>query len=88
VLAPGAAGPLDEVPGLPPGYLVRAELDGVRAAFGVTGPRGRVLYTTRDPLVLAAVHAAAEHVGVLSAAAARQLLARSADVADDALPQP
>ena len=47
-------------------------------AFRVTGPRGRVLYTTRDPAVLAAAGAVAEPVGVLSAAAARQLLARLA----------
>ena len=36
-------------------------------AFRVTGPRGRVLYTTRDPAVLAAVGAVAERVDVLSA---------------------
>src|SRR6185312_14916506 len=33
-------------------------------AFRVTGPRGRVLYTTRDPAVLAAAGAVAEPVGV------------------------
>ena len=49
-------------------------------AFRVTGPRGRVLYTTRDPAVLAAAGAVAEPVDVLSAAAARQLLARLAGV--------
>ena len=47
-------------------------------AFRVTGPRGRVLYTTRDPAVLAAAGAVAEPVGVLPAAAARQLLSRLA----------
>ena len=55
-------------------------------AFRVTGSRGRVLYTTRDPAVLAAVGAVAEPVGVLSAAAARQLLARLAGLAEGALP--
>ena len=55
-------------------------------AFRVTGPRGRVLYTTRDPAVLAAVHAVAEQVGVLSGSAARQLLASIAGVPAGALP--
>ena len=55
-------------------------------AFRVTGPRGRVLYTTRDPAVLASVHAAAEQVGVLSPPAARQLLADVAGVPTGALP--
>ena len=55
-------------------------------AFRVTGPRGRVLYTTRDPAVLAAVHAAAEQVGALSPAAARQLLASIAGVSAGGLP--
>ena len=55
-------------------------------AFRVTGPRGRVLYTTRDPAVLAAVGAVAEPVGVLSPAAARQLLARLAGLPEGALP--
>ena len=55
-------------------------------AFRVTGPRGRVLYTTRDPAVLAAAGAVAEQVGVLSPAAARQLLARIAGLAEGALP--
>ena len=55
-------------------------------AFRVTGPRGRVLYTTRDPAVLAAVRAVAERVDVLSPPAARQLLARIAGVPAGALP--
>ena len=55
-------------------------------AFRVTGPRGRVLYTTRDPAVLAAVHAVAEQVDVLSPPAARQLLARIAGLSAGALP--
>ena len=55
-------------------------------AFRVTGPRGRVLYTTRDPAVLAAVGAVAERVDVLSPAAARQLLARLAGLPIGALP--
>ena len=55
-------------------------------AFRVTGPRGRVLYTTRDPAVLAAAGAVAEPVGVLPAAAARQLFARLAGLAEGGLP--
>jgi WD40 repeat protein len=55
-------------------------------AFRVSGPRGRVLYTTRDPAVLGAVGAAAERVDVLPAAAAAELLARSAGVSAGALP--
>ena len=55
-------------------------------AFRVTGPRGRVLYTTRDPAVLAAVHAETEQVGVLSPPAARQLLAGIAGIPAGALP--
>jgi WD40 repeat protein len=56
-------------------------------AFSVTGPRGRVLYTTRDPVTLAAVHAAAEQVGVLPPAVAGQLLARITGTPAGALPQ-
>jgi hypothetical protein len=55
-------------------------------AFRVTGPRGRVLYTTRDPAVLAAAGAVAEQVGVLSPPDARQLLARIAGLPSGALP--
>ena len=55
-------------------------------AFRVTGPRGRVLYTTRDPSVLAAAGAVAERVDVLSPTTARQLLARIAGLPEDALP--
>ena len=55
-------------------------------AFRVTGPRGRVLYTTRDLAVLAAAGAVAEPVGVLPAAAARRLLARLAGLPEGALP--
>jgi WD40 repeat protein len=60
--------------------------DAAAQAFRVTGPRGRVLYTTRDPAVLAAAGAVAERVDVLSSAAARQLLARIAGVPAGALP--
>jgi WD40 repeat protein len=56
-------------------------------AFRVTGPHGRVLYTTRDPMVLAAVRAVAERVEVLSPPAARQLLARTVGVPDEVLPE-
>jgi NB-ARC domain/TIR domain/WD domain, G-beta repeat len=45
-------------------------LDAARA-FRVTGPRGRVVYTSRDPRVLAGVGARAHRVDVLSPAAAR-----------------
>lgn len=45
------------------------------SALAVTGPRGRVLYTTRDPGVLDAVGARIEHVDVLSDDLARSLLA-------------
>ena len=55
-------------------------------AFRVTGPRGRVLYTTRDLAVLAAVRAVAERVDVLSPPTARQLLARLAGLPSGALP--
>ena len=55
-------------------------------AFRVTGPRGRVLYTTRDPAVLAAVHAVAEQVDLLTPRTARQLLARIAGMPEGALP--
>jgi WD40 repeat protein len=49
--------------------------DGDAAALRVTGPRGRVLYTSRDDRALAAVNAERQQVDVLSEAAARQLLA-------------
>jgi hypothetical protein len=45
------------------------------AAFRVTGPSGRVLYTSRDRRVLAAVDARVETVEVLAEPAARALLA-------------
>jgi len=54
-------------------------------AFRTIGPRSRVLYTTRDPVVLAAVGAVAERVEVLSPQAARQLLARTAGAPAGAL---
>jgi len=43
-------------------------------AFQATGPRGRVLYTTRDRAVLDGIGAAVQQVDVLPIAAARQLL--------------
>ena len=55
-------------------------------AFRVTGPRSRVLFTTRDPAVLAAVGAVAKRVGVLSPRDARQLLVRIAGLPSSALP--
>ena len=45
------------------------------AAFRVAGPAGRVLYTTRDPAVLAGVAGQVVELGVLPEAAARELLA-------------
>ncbi len=44
-------------------------------AFAAAGPRGRVLYTTRDERVLRDVGAEVQRVDVLPAAAARELLA-------------
>ena len=49
--------------------------DTAALAFRLTGPHGRVLYTTRDPLVLEAVGARTFPVEVLSVAAARELAA-------------
>ena len=46
------------------------------AAFRATGPRGRVLYTTRDPAVLDGVAAEVVQIGVLPGDAARELLRR------------
>jgi hypothetical protein len=56
------------------------------AAFRVTGPQGRVVYTSRDPRVLAAVHAGVQRVEVLPDEAARRLLARISGTPVDALP--
>jgi WD40 repeat protein len=54
-------------------------------AFRVTGPRGRVLYTSRDPQVLEAAGARLHPVDVLSPAAARALAASIVEVAPDTL---
>lgn len=56
------------------------------AAFAVAGSRIRVLYTTRDSLVLEAVGADVQHIDVLPDGAARTLLARLSGVSVDALP--
>ena len=48
---------------------------GAAHAFRVTGPQGRVVYTSRDAALVAAVGAAARAVDVLSSAAARELAA-------------
>lgn len=56
------------------------------AAFRATGPRGRTLYTTRDPLILEELGAHVERVDVLPPDAARLLLAGLARVPVDALP--
>ena len=50
-------------------------------SFKVAGPAGRVLYTTRDPAVLAGVTGRVVELGVLPQAAARDLLAGLAGVA-------
>ena len=46
----------------------------IATAFRVTGPMGRVLYTTRDPGVLEGVGAEIERIDVLPVAAAKDLL--------------
>ena len=55
-------------------------------ALRVTGPRGRVLYTSRDPHVLAAAAARLHRVEVLSPAAGRALAAGILDVPPESLP--
>ena len=50
------------------------------AAFKVAGPSGRVLYTTRDPSVLAGAAGRVVELGALPQAAARELLAGLAGV--------
>jgi NB-ARC domain len=55
-------------------------------AFRVAGPRGRVLYTTRDREVLRAVGARIEPVDVLPEGTARALLARLANTTSGQLP--
>jgi hypothetical protein len=55
-------------------------------AFRVTGPRGRVLYTSRDPQVLATAGAWLQRVDVLSAAAGRALAGGVLDVPPESLP--
>jgi hypothetical protein len=47
--------------------------DAAAHAFRVIGPRGRLLYTSRDPLVITAVGAVPQWVGVLTPEAARTL---------------
>jgi WD40 repeat protein len=60
--------------------------DAAARAFHVTGPRGRVLYTSRDPGVVAAAGALARRVDVLSPAGARALAGRVLGVAPAGLP--
>jgi len=55
-------------------------------AFRVTGPRGRVVYTSRDPAVPAGAGARPHPVGVLSPAAARALAANVLGGSADGLP--
>ena len=54
--------------------------------FRVTGPRGRLLYTSRDQTVVAAAGAAAHQVRVLAPAAARALAAKVLGVPAVTLP--
>jgi hypothetical protein len=55
-------------------------------ALRVTGPAGRLLYTTRDPQVLTATGARPHQVDVLSPAAARAVAATILQVPADRLP--
>jgi WD40 repeat protein len=55
-------------------------------AFDVTGPRGRVMYTTRNPGTLRDVGARVRRIDVLSPGAARQLMAQVTATAVDELP--
>ena len=55
-------------------------------AFRVTGPDGRVLYTTRDPATLRNVRADVRPIEVLSRGTARELLASLTGDQVDALP--
>jgi hypothetical protein len=59
---------------------------GDAAAFRVIGPRGRLLYTYRDPGVVEAVGAAAHRIGVLSSDAAHRLAAEVLTTMPDMLP--
>ena len=60
--------------------------DAAAAAFHVTGPHGRTLYTTRDPQILTTVRARPHRVDVLSPAAARALAAAVLDLDPDQIP--
>ncbi|MBV9170838.1 MAG: trypsin-like peptidase domain-containing protein, partial [Chloroflexi bacterium] len=60
-----------------------AELD----AFDVLGPRGCLVFTTRDAGLAAGYGAAIHEVGLLPRAAARTLLARAADLNERRLPR-
>lgn len=60
--------------------------DAAAQAFRVTGPSGRLLYTSRDPGVVRAAGAVAHQVGVLSPAAARMLAATVLDMPATSLP--
>jgi NB-ARC domain/TIR domain len=60
--------------------------DAAAQAFRATGPRGQVLYTTRDPQVLTTVGAHSRQVNVLSPAAARALAATILEVSPSELP--
>ena len=57
--------------------------DAAAQALRVTGPQGRILYTTRDPQVLAAVRARPHLVDVLSPDTSRALAAGILDIAPE-----
>ncbi|MGH3568846.1 MAG: NB-ARC domain-containing protein, partial [Pseudonocardia sp.] len=58
----------------------------VARVFRVTGPRGRVVYTSRDPAVITAAGARPHRVDVLSPAAARAVAAAVLAVTPEDLP--
>jgi hypothetical protein len=60
--------------------------DAAALAFRVTGPRGRLLYTSRDAHVVAAVQSATYQLGVLSRDAARAVAAAVLGVSATVLP--
>ena len=60
--------------------------DAAALAFQVTGPHGRLLYTSRDPHALTTAGARLYLVDVLSAQAARELAAAIIDIPPNALP--
>ena len=60
--------------------------DAAARAFRVIGPRGRLLYTSRDHSVISAAGAVTRQIDVLTPAAARALAVEVLHVPEDALP--